>query len=70
MRSFRNLPWEAPKIVKPAPRPPQDELDAAWREAGGKFVPFKIICRTCRLGPAAGVEVFKCDDGSWRCEVH
>lgn len=66
-RPLRNLPWEP--IVAKSP-PTQAEKDAAWRASGGQTASFKIVCRTCRKGPADGVEVFKCDDGSWRCEVH
>lgn len=65
---FRNLPYAGPKEAPPPSS--QADRDAAWLAAGGKPVPFKILCSTCQLGPVDGAEVFKCDDGSWRCEVH
>lgn len=66
-RPFRNLPW-TPIVAEPPST--QAEKDAAWRASGGQTAAFKIVCRTCRLGPANGVEVFKMADGSWVCEGH
>lgn len=66
-RPFRNLPWEP--IVAKSP-PTQAEKDAAWRALGGRPDAFKIVCRTCRKGPANGVEVRKTINGSWACGAH
>lgn len=63
-KRFRNLPFE---VVE---KPTQQTLDAAWRAAGGTPAPFKIVCRTCRRGPANGVEVKKMADESWICGEH
>jgi hypothetical protein len=60
LRKLVNLPY--------VPPPTQAEKDAAWRAAGNKPAPFKIICVDCSLGPVDGALLRKAGDAQWICD--